>query len=51
MSKHYGENTSIIWTDKKRILGMPISIENPKGSYRKYKDENGDEKKNLTINY
>ena len=30
-----------------RILGMPISIENPKGSYRKYKDENGDEKKNL----
>ena len=26
MSKHYGENTTIIWTDKKRILGMPISF-------------------------
>lgn len=30
-----------------RVCGMPISIENPKGSYRRYKDENGDEKKNL----
>ena len=34
MSK-YGENANIIWTDKKRILGMPISftryslVENP----------------------
>lgn len=26
MSKTYGENTTVIWTDKKRILGMPISF-------------------------
>ena len=26
MSNTYGENTTIIWTDKKRILGMPISF-------------------------
>ena len=26
MKKQFGENTSVIWTDKKRILGMPISF-------------------------
>ena len=26
MKNKYGENTTIIWTDKKRILGMPISF-------------------------
>ena len=26
MSNKFGENTTIIWTDKKRILGMPISF-------------------------
>ena len=26
MSKQFGKNASIIWTDKKRILGMPISF-------------------------
>lgn len=26
MSKTYGENATVIWTDKKRILGMPISF-------------------------
>lgn len=26
MSKDYGQDTNIIWTDKKRILGMPISF-------------------------
>lgn len=23
---HFGEGTTVIWTDKKRILGMPISF-------------------------
>lgn len=26
MSKHYGEGSQIIWTDKKRFLGMPITF-------------------------
>lgn len=26
MKNKYGENTTTIWTDKKRILGMPISF-------------------------
>ena len=26
MLKQYGENATVIWTDKKRILGMPISF-------------------------
>lgn len=26
MSKHYGENSKIIWKDKKRIWGMPITF-------------------------
>ncbi|MBE7075199.1 MAG: PH domain-containing protein [Clostridiales bacterium] len=26
MSNKYGENSNVIWTDKKRILGMPISF-------------------------
>lgn len=26
MKNRYGENTTTIWTDKKRILGMPISF-------------------------
>lgn len=26
MNKQYGDNTTVIWTDKKRILGMPISF-------------------------
>lgn len=26
MKHNYGENTEILWTDKKRILGMPISF-------------------------
>lgn len=26
MNKQFGENTTVIWTDKKRILGMPISF-------------------------
>ncbi len=26
MSNKYGENANIIWSDKKRILGMPISF-------------------------
>ncbi len=26
MNKTYGENATVIWTDKKRILGMPISF-------------------------
>ena len=26
MKNKYGENTTTLWTDKKRILGMPISF-------------------------
>lgn len=26
MNNKFGENTTVIWTDKKRILGMPISF-------------------------
>ncbi len=26
MSKTFGENTTIIWSDRKRILGMPITF-------------------------
>lgn len=26
MSKHYGENSKILWKDKKRIWGMPITF-------------------------
>ena len=26
MSNKFGENSTVIWTDKKRILGMPISF-------------------------
>lgn len=33
------------------IRGMRISIENPKGSYRKYVDENGNEGKNKMKNH
>ena len=35
MNNKYGENANVLWTDKKRILGMPISftkyslVENP----------------------
>lgn len=33
------------------VKGMKISIENPAGSYRKYKDENGNEGTNLMKNH
>ena len=26
MNNKYGENANVLWTDKKRILGMPISF-------------------------
>ena len=26
MSKHYGSNSKILWKDKKRVLGMPITF-------------------------
>ena len=34
-----------------RIMGMPISIENPKGSYRRYKNEDGSIGKNQMKNH
>ena len=34
-----------------RIKGFPISIENPKGSTRKYKDENGNEGETILRNH
>lgn len=26
MSKHYGANSKILWKDKKRVLGMPVTF-------------------------